>query len=125
VGNRILDMEKWKEQIRRYLQFFDKNEEMIRGRLRCKSTAQIYGMLLFRWEMVIPVPIETDITYADWLSLSDILKKIEKPIISEISRFFRLPRDADQVACHWEVGEESIQVDKWTYRRPIIILNPE
>ena len=125
VGNRILDLEKWKEQIRRYLQFFDKNEEMIRGRLGCKSTAQIYGMLLFRWEMVIPVPIETDITYADWLSLSDILKKIEKPIISEISRFFRLPRDADQVACHWEVGEESIQVDKWTYRRPIIILNPE
>lgn len=125
VGNRFRDLEKWKEQIRRYLQFFNKHREMIKGRLGWKSTVRIYGMLLFRWEMVIPVPIETDITYADWISLSVILQGIDKPKISEISKFFRLPRGVDQAACRWEVGEESIQVDKWTYRRPIIILNSE
>lgn len=61
VGNRIRDLEKWKDQIRRYLTFFSKNEDIIKSKLKCTKISQVYGMLLFRWGMPIPVVTETDI----------------------------------------------------------------
>ena len=121
VDNRLRDLDEWTEQVRVYLSFSETNREIITDRLKCVNIARADGMLLFRWPLAIPGMLQADVTYADWTSLAVGLRCVEGLAITDILRLYRLPRDADQILWQWEVGEESISVGRWTYKRPLIV----
>jgi hypothetical protein len=121
VDNRLRDLDEWTGQVRRYLQFAEANRELILVRLACGQIASLDGMLLFRWPLAIPGVLQDDITYGDWASLSVAVRQVRGLAINDIRRFYRLPRDAEQTVRQWKVGEESVAVGEWTYRRPLVV----
>ena len=120
VANRLKDLDKWIEQVRRYLRFANKNRNIFQE-LGFETISKVDGLLLFRYPMAIPAPLEADITFGDWESLSVILSNTNPPSINEILRFYRSARDADQYTRNWKIDEEFIEVGTWTYKRPIIV----
>jgi hypothetical protein len=124
VDNRLQDLDVWTEQIRKYLNFAAVNQDTVTGKLNQSLIAQIDGMLLFRWPIAIPGTLKSDVTFGDWPSLETGLRIAGGISINTILRYYRLPRDAKQTLAQWEIGEESIVVGDWTYKRPIVVSTP-
>lgn len=121
VCNRLKDFDAWQCQLAEYLATFDTNRAVLGSLLSFRPIRHVYGMLLFRWPMAIPVRPSLSIVCADTVSLLNGLDGSYAAGFAEILKFYRNAFDADFSPRRWEVRQTTIRVGSWRYHRPLLV----
>jgi hypothetical protein len=103
VANRLNDLESWRRQVRKYIQFVAKHKAYVADALALPVVSDCTGLLLLRWPMPIPANFTSD----------------------ELHRFFRHLRLASKQFSGCVIAtSQDIVVGDWTYKHPIVALEP-
>ena len=125
MANRLNDLESWRQQIRKYIQFVIEHKAYVAEALAVPVVSDCTGLLLLRWPMPIPAHFTSDVILADWPSLKVILDRGIDIGIDELHRFFRHFRLASKQFSRRVIATcQDIVVGDWTYKHPVVALEP-
>lgn len=115
VGSKIKE---GRDQVRNYIKFIRNDKSSIEKLTGInKDNVEIYGVLLFRWPLAIPIEKDPLVHSVDWISLSNFLDQNANCGITYLINWLITRPD---VSIDFEIEIESIKVADWTYQKPTL-----
>jgi hypothetical protein len=110
------------KQVQKYLAILKQNTFPLDGHNIAPADGyQIYGLLLFRWPMVLPLKTPPDMNIIDWISLKEILSWTDGISISHLIDLINKRPDLPLNPKGWKQDAFEIKVDEWTYKHTIFV----
>jgi hypothetical protein len=125
VANRLKDLESWRRQVRKYIQFVANHSAYVADALAVPVVSDCTGLILLRWPMPIPSNFASDVILADWPTLKALLDQGVNIGIDELRQFFQHLRLASkEFSGSVKITSQDIVVCDWTYKHPVVALEP-
>lgn len=117
----IVEAEKWKTRMSEYVIAFQQHSGVLLQHFKCtaKPARAVFGLILLRWPLPIPVEFEEPLCAVDWPSLSEYLRhKGASPLPELIGWARRRPDLPMPVSLEWK--QRQVRVGEWTYRYSVL-----
>lgn len=111
------EMEKWKNRVLEYVTTFETNPSVLTQTFQweCQGTPAVFGLILLRWPLPIPVEFPDSVSAVDWPSLSEYFSHGRFASIRDLMTWAcNRPDITAPKALTWKAKE--VRVAEWTYR---------
>lgn len=125
VHRRVEECEKWKTRMGEYVVSFQNNPEILSQHLQWapQGDVTVFGLILTRWPLPIPVNFADPVGAVDWPSLKDHIVKVHPSSLRELMTWADNRPDLKvPVALAWTPKE--VLVGEWKYRYSVLIAIP-
>ncbi len=120
------EMEKWKTRMSEYVADFQNNPGVLGQHCQwmCPAGATVFGLILTRWPLPIPVDFADPIGAVDWPSLRDHILTTNPSSIRELMTWADARPDVTVPAPPARTVK-NVQVEEWKYRYSVLIPIPQ
>lgn len=121
IHRRVEEFEKWKARMGEYVIGFQSNPDVLRQHCQWeyRGDATVFGLILTRWPLPIPVDFSEPVGAVDWPSLRDhILKTHPSSICELVTWAVNRPDVSVPAALAWTATD--VQVGEWKYRYSVL-----
>lgn len=121
VHRDVEEMKKWKTRMSEYVSAFRNNPHILAQHFQWTSqqSATVFGLILPRWPLPIPVDFPESICAVDWPSLREHLQQTQPESISDLMIWARCRPDVNvPKTLAWTA--KKVEIGEWTYEYSVL-----
>lgn len=122
----VEEMAKWKSRMTEYVTGVQTNPGLLANHFQwnCQQGATVFGIILTRWPLPIPVDFAEPVGAVDWPSLREHIQQTHPSSIRDLMKWANNRPDVDvPIALIWT--EKDVQVGEWKYRYSVLAPLPK